>query len=130
MQRLRFNAPSHYVLEEGDKTIHGGEEFEVTDERALELLTSPHLDVSEVDDLDDLDDLETPGVPVSTGTGGLSPPWVRRKDLNERARELGVESPETLPNKAAVETAIAEATEPEPEAEAGGGPSIHEDEED
>jgi hypothetical protein len=31
-----------------------------------------------------------------------------RKQLNEQAREAGVEAPEKLPNKAAVEAAIAE----------------------
>jgi hypothetical protein len=48
MKLLRYDAPPRHVLVEEGRQIHGGEEFEVTNERAEELLTNPHLAVSEV----------------------------------------------------------------------------------
>lgn len=40
--RLVYMAPSHHVLVEGGERIHGGQEFAADEDRALELLTSPH----------------------------------------------------------------------------------------
>jgi hypothetical protein len=47
VKTLIFNAPSQDTLVEGEKTIHGGELFEVDDARAEELVTNPTVDVSE-----------------------------------------------------------------------------------
>lgn len=86
--RLRFNAPAHHKLLEGGKEIPGGEAFTVSDERALELLTNPRIDCSELGD------------DLSKRT---------RPELNELARLAGVENPAGLPNKDAVIAAINEA---------------------
>ena len=94
MRTIRFNAPSHHVLEVGDQTVHGGEELLVTDDVAAELLTAPYIDVTEVE-----------GEGISTS--------LPRERLNELAEQAGVGNPEDLPNKDAVITAIEEAQEPE-----------------
>lgn len=98
MKTLKFNAPAHHTLVEDDEEVAGGETFKVTDERALELLTQPGIDVSEV------------GASKRT-----------RDEWNKLAREAGVEDPEKLPNIPAVEAAIEEAKENQPGAESGDG---------
>jgi len=49
MPTLRFKAPEHHQLEEGDQIIPGGQTFEVSAKRAKELLADPHVDVSKAD---------------------------------------------------------------------------------
>jgi hypothetical protein len=97
MKRLRFDQPSSHVLIENGERIHGGGEFFATDERALELLTDPHVRIVE-----------------AVKTAKLE--RLGRSKLDALARERGVAEPETLPNKAAVIAAISE-----PGASPGGG---------
>lgn len=134
MQRLRYDAPSHYTLREDGKEIAGGSEFEVSDERALELLTDPNLNVSEVDNVDQgaetpsAEETDAQATDATVTSGSPRVGWITRAKLNKRAADAGVENPELLPNRAAVEAAIAEATQPE--AEDGEGPTTTYDEED
>lgn len=80
MKTLRFNGPSAYLVPDPDEDpVARDETFTTTDQRALEHLTSPHYDCSEV---------------------GKADP--SREELDELARKAGVESPEDLPNKDAV----------------------------
>lgn len=87
--RIKFNAPAHHTLEVGDQVIAGGTEAEVSDAQAKALSRSPHVDVSLPD--------ENERPPLAD---------LKRSDLDVVAAELGVESPEALPNKDSVIEAI------------------------
>lgn len=101
MKRLRFEARPEDRLQEGDQLIAGGDEFTVTDERAAELLAIPGL-VSEPAEVIDLHDKT-------------------RAELNDLARQSGIEAPEKLRNIPAVIAAIERAQEPEQQTEPAQG---------
>lgn len=86
MKRLIFHADPQHVLVEGDQRISGGDEFTVSDDRALELLTDPALTV-----------LEAPDADLFALT---------REQLNERAAASGIADPETYRNKGELIEAI------------------------
>lgn len=81
-----FHADPQHILVEDDQRISGGDEFTVTDDRALELLTDPSLTILEAPD-DDLYQL-------------------KREQLDDRARALGIADPETYRNKGELIEAI------------------------
>lgn len=72
MKKLLFDAPAHHILVEGGERIHGGGTFEAKDERALELLTSPALDIVEVPDA--VEPVEVDETPADTDTSGPGEP--------------------------------------------------------
>lgn len=86
MKRLLFHADSQHVLVEGDQRISGGDEFTVSDDRALELLTDPALTVLEAPDADLFQ--------------------LTRPQLDEHARAAGIADPEKYRNKGELIEAI------------------------
>lgn len=52
MRRLIYNAAEHHTLDEGGKSIHGGEEFAVSNSRAEQLLADLTVSVYEAPDSD------------------------------------------------------------------------------
>lgn len=115
MRTLLFDAPEHHVLLEGDQTIHGGELFEVSNERAEELLTQPNLDVTDKPNGYREPEPEPQPEPEPV-LSSLS-----RKQLDKLAADHGVKAPETLANKDAVIDAITQ-NQIQPAADDGEGP--------
>lgn len=90
MKTLTFAAPPQDILIYDPDTdppsqVNGGETFEVSDDRALELLTNPHIAIEE----------------VATELSKL-----KRDELNKIASDAGIESPESYPSKPALIEAI------------------------
>ena len=131
MPTIRFNAPPHHALEATDPAsdrevrIAGGGTADVSDQLAEELATAPYCDVEIVD-----------GEPAFEGdfaAGGVVPPTtdsvqetveietdedlskLNRPELNDLAKQVGVEDPEYLPNRDAVIDEIHAAQKPEAE---------------
>lgn len=94
MKELVLHARPSTVLNEDGKLIGPHQPFIVSEDRALELLTDPRLDIREVD---------------SSGLNGLT-----RGELNSLAAGQGIADAEALPNKQAVIDAI-EGRENEPD---------------
>lgn len=106
MTLLRFNAAARHILVEGGERIHGGEKFEVDEERALELLTNPHVDIVEVaPDAVESAGAEAPTDAVETPGDGETPT-------------------ETVEADAASAENVATETDTQREADDGGAPSI------
>lgn len=86
MKRLIYHADPQHVLVEGDQRISGGDEFTVSDDRALELLTDPSLTILEAPDADLFQ--------------------LTRPQLDEHARVAGIADPEKYRNKGELIEAI------------------------
>lgn len=91
-QTLVFDAPPAQKLyytgkgeDEDGPFVHGGEEFTVSEDQALEFLTNPHIPIKEV---------ERELIKLS------------RERLNTIAEEVGVEDPEGFKNKEELVAAI------------------------
>lgn len=88
---LVFDAASHHKLIEGGETIHGGQEFTVDDDRALELLTQPGLSIKEAGG--SLRSLKKSELEELATASGLNPSDYRTKndlvDAIENQREAG-----------------------------------------
>lgn len=131
MRHLMFQAPAHHTLNVDGDVIHGGQTFDVEDEeRALELLTQPGLSVIEVEPgtaenplivaMSGLNETAKRGneamAALVTACASASLDNLSRSELDDLARERGIEEPERLPNKAAVIAALNQ-----PEASTGEG---------
>jgi hypothetical protein len=109
---IKYNAPAKDSLEVEGKTIQGGDVDYVSLEAADGLLADPSIDVTIVDEgsAEDLAKRNT------------------RPQLEELARDAGIEEPEKFSNKADLAAAIRKAMTEEPEAD-GAGPTDHSEEE-
>ena len=112
--RLLFDAPRHHTLlpeGRGGPVVCGGETFDVSDpERALELLTDPHIDVVEV--ATDIRKLSRKELDEMADEAGIDPSGYRTKQdlIDVLTGGIAVEAPEAEPEP-----------KPEPEAEDGEG---------
>lgn len=122
MVLLRYDGRPQDVLRESGFRVLGGETFEVSEERAAELLANREVPVSAV---------EVPGVhpegqrepALPDGTAPEVPEDLRklkRAELNGLAASLGVEAPQKLRNIDAVIAAI-EAQLPAPDGDGHDG---------
>lgn len=100
MKRLQYRAPAGHLLVTDGQTVEAGETFEVGDERALELLTDPAIDVIEAGGIKDLKKVELVELAEQAG---LDPAGMTKSEIVTAIEQLeagdGDEQTETETSK-------------------------------
>lgn len=102
--RLIFDGRPHHTLNVDGETVHGQEEFEVSDERGAELLAQPGLRVH------DPDEPGEPENPIVVSTGDGQKPVRRNRAKGARRKKAAAADPPPNP-RSTVEIPIGTAGE-------------------